>query len=186
MHIAAKSAHGNHAYGEDDFDDQETLSKVGVQHLGSKCRCGSSTHNRTSHWDCPLNKKRKVDVNPIVPETEDSDTVPKGSLCGHGLSSDGSCDEWFSDDLCFCGASNRAHKSHCPLNSRNYPSLDLLAADDPLPPQTVEPRKQTKERQCHVQTRRLCTKISWSSSTSHAVLLMLLRGAMYSVHTNVY
>ena len=26
---------------------------------GRKCRCGSTQHQRTSHKDCPLNKKRK-------------------------------------------------------------------------------------------------------------------------------
>ena len=54
------------------------------------------THNCTSHRDCPLNKKRKLDVNPsqdIVLESEDNDTVPEGSLWGDESSLDGSCDE---------------------------------------------------------------------------------------------
>ena len=42
-----------------------------------------------------------------------------------GLSSDSGAEEWFCDDLYVCGALNRAHKSHCPLNSRNKPNLAL-------------------------------------------------------------
>ena len=50
-----------------------TFLKVGVKHQGSKCSCGSTTHNHTSHRDCPL---RNLDVNQdIVLKSEDSDTV---------------------------------------------------------------------------------------------------------------
>ena len=131
-HKEWSKTHGDDTYGSDDVGDRETLSKVGVKRQGSKCRCGSTTHSHTSHRDCPLNKKRKIDVDPsqdIVLESEDSDTVPKGSLCGDELSLDGSCDEWFSDDLCVCGALNRAHKSHCPLNSQPCPSRSSASSN---------------------------------------------------------
>ena len=73
-------------------------------------------------------EQSKVDVNPsedIVLESEDSDTVPEGSPCGDEFSSDSSCDEWYSDDLRVCGALNRAHRSHCPLNS-SHRQLQVL------------------------------------------------------------
>ena len=87
-----------------------------------------------------------------------------------------------------CGG---VHKSHCPLNCRNYPT-HVVDPDDHLPPRTVEPRKQYVSMQkkdsavlkpgeyVYIHKR------SWSSSTSHAVLLMLLQVATYSVHTEVY
>ena len=49
---------------------------------GSKCKCGSTTHSRTSHRDCPL-KRRKVyiapseDLDVLVSGSDDSDTVSK-------------------------------------------------------------------------------------------------------------
>ena len=131
--------HGHDTYGNDDADDaddSEALPRVGVKRPASKCRCWSTTHN---HKNCPLNKRNKVYVDlplDVLPESDDSDTPPEGegSFCGDEWSSDDSADEWFSDNLCVCGASSKAHKSHCPLNSRNYP---LVAPDDPLPPKTT-------------------------------------------------
>ena len=55
-----------------------------------------------------MNKNRKVDVNlskDIVLKSDDSDTVPEGSPCGDECLSNGSCDEWYSDNLCVCGLS---------------------------------------------------------------------------------
>ena len=123
-------------YGESedkDGDGLEAMPRVGVKHHGSKCKCGSTTHSRTSHRDCPL-KRRKVYITPskdldvLVSESDDSDTVSKEGVHDDDLSSDSGTEEWFSDDLCICGALNRGHKSHCPLNSRNNSSLSLSLA----------------------------------------------------------
>ena len=65
--------------GNDELDDPELVAAAdgilgdleGNQHMtavsGRKCRCGSFSHQRTSHRDCPLNKKRPAKYN-ILPE----------------------------------------------------------------------------------------------------------------------
>jgi len=77
-----KKQHIVHSYGEDeddwDAEDQQTElercmhdgtvphhiparsskpDSIEVVLGGKKCKCGSTTHQRTSHHECPLNKK---------------------------------------------------------------------------------------------------------------------------------
>ena len=76
-----KRQHIVHSYGEEELVDaaelqadlEERLRNGTVQHSmpahcnrpenvdiilgGKKCKCGSTTHQRTSHRNCPLNKK---------------------------------------------------------------------------------------------------------------------------------
>ena len=61
-----------HSYGQEDSgdedDDGNLVRDVGEMIgnedestliSGRKCRCGSTTHSRTSHRSCPLNKKKR-------------------------------------------------------------------------------------------------------------------------------
>ena len=50
-------AHGRDTYGCN--DEADTVQKVGVKR---KCKCGSTAHSPPTHRDCPMNKKRKIDV----------------------------------------------------------------------------------------------------------------------------
>ena len=98
--------HGHDTYGND--DNLEAKPKVSKQvklekkSSGRKCKCGSTTHQRSNHRDCPLNKKNLATV-PAVQNTEDlhshdSDVEPheeglyydsdEGMLYGEGFSSD--------------------------------------------------------------------------------------------------
>lgn len=93
-----------------------------------------------------LNKKRRVDVrdsqhDDVLPqESGDSDSDIRPIF---GLSSDSSADEssddWLHDNdlisggLCLCGAMNRAHKSFCPMNSRNRSSRILFGGNSAVP-----------------------------------------------------
>ena len=45
-------------------------------------------------------------------------------------------DEVISGILCVCGAINRAHKSSCPMSSRNYPSRVLFPSNEDAPNET--------------------------------------------------
>ena len=111
-----------------------------------KCRaCGSTTHRRSTHRDCPFNKKVcSTDVSSRLEDdqasensdaigvSEDSLTNEEGfSLEEHAASSDS---DWcYKDDIlrhieCTCGAISRAHKKDCPLSSRNrYVGCTLFA-----------------------------------------------------------
>ena len=67
------------------------------------------THARKSHRDCPLNRSTvyitpSEDLDVLVSGSDDSDTVSKESVHDDDLSSDSGTEEWFSDDLCVCGA----------------------------------------------------------------------------------
>ena len=134
-------AHGKDTYGSD--DEADVVSKVGVKR---KCKCGSTNHSRPKHRDCPLNKKRRVNVPDLLHNgvtlsgSSDNDSDINPVVC---VSSDSNVDElsdeWMQDDdlisgsLCVCGSLNRAHKAYCPMNSRNRSSRVLFGADDVLP-----------------------------------------------------
>ena len=61
----SKKNHGHDKYGDDDSndDDAELMSKeykMLQRSAGMKCKaCGSTAHLRSSHKDCPFNKKMK-------------------------------------------------------------------------------------------------------------------------------
>ena len=71
--------HGHDTYGSDDSDIDEDEIKP----KGRKCKCGSTTHQRTNHSDCPLNTKNTISNKKIRESgnsvddraTEDSDIV---------------------------------------------------------------------------------------------------------------
>ena len=82
-----------HNYGDDDFDELEmeafdgqkasdllsqaiVVGALGDSVVSSKktCKCGSGSHLRTSHLECPLNKNNQV---------SDSSKTAKGCKCDH-------------------------------------------------------------------------------------------------------
>ena len=98
-----------------------------------RCRtCGSNTHKRSSHRDCPFNKrsllcaekkghsKSAEDVYRFTSDSDeevsDADLYNIGSL--DGASSDSCTSEESVVAVCTCGAERRAHKRGCPLSSR--------------------------------------------------------------------
>lgn len=111
-----------------------------------KCKCGSTTHSCPTHRDCPLNKKRRVDVpgslhNDVTlsgSSDNDSDINPVVCVSSDSIVDEAS-DEWMHDNdlisgsLCVCGSLNRPHKAYCPMRSRNRSSRVLFGADDVLP-----------------------------------------------------
>ena len=66
--------HGHDTYGDDDSDDSdiELKPKKGRKRpksTGGMCKCGSTTHLRSNHRECPYNMKRKKDAP--APQHED-------------------------------------------------------------------------------------------------------------------
>ena len=102
-----------------------------------KCACGSTTHKRSSHRDCPFNKrsllcaeKKGHSKSPedVYRFTSDSDEqVSDADLFNIGSSDGASSDSCTSDEsvvaVCRCGAERRAHKRGCPLSSRRGRTL---------------------------------------------------------------
>ena len=120
----------------------------GKARVKGKCAaCGSSTHLRSSHKDCPFNKrhanKEPHTVNSedeLIASSESDETVSdRDSL----ESSEGTC---ISDSdsviiTCTCGAGGRAHKRDCPLSSRNRMSGRTLFPAPSEPKAQAAPRK---------------------------------------------
>ena len=154
---AWSNKHGHDTYGDDDSgddqDDVELKPKTSRKKAssGGKCKaCGSTTHLRSSHKECPFNKVSKsrtshhsddtVSANTNTVHTiSDEDEVSSDDFI---LSSDSDyCfeDSIFTGDLCTCGAAGKAHKKDCPMSSRNrYGAGRVLfpSAGDPIPPPT--------------------------------------------------
>ena len=176
--------HGRDAYGgsiADDEDDSlhETVKKSrrGKAKLPkgeSMCSaCGSSTHKRSTHRDCPFNKhataktSSKPDIAVVSP-SQSSDAV---SGIGDIQSEAGGIDsdDYMMYDMCTCGSSGRAHKRDCLMNFRKRhipceskpdttrspspsnpappsvcPEPQCIVIDDVSPPPTEEARPQIK------------------------------------------
>ena len=69
--------------------------------------CGSSTHGRPTHRDCPFNA-----ATLISSEGEELGVVSAAS-------SESECD-FFESDLCTGGSSGRTLKRECPLSLRKH------------------------------------------------------------------
>ena len=146
--------HGHDTYGDDEDSDTAELkpkakkkSKKGQKMVEGQCKCGSTTHLRTSHNECPYNKKRVTDA-PTLPHKDDaspphSDLDNNLSPAGHdnyssdeseSTSSDDWCyeDDIISSDMCVCGALGRAHKRDCPMSSRNSFPTEVYSTDSRL------------------------------------------------------
>ena len=140
--------HGHDTYGDDDAHDDsdhepeekkgKTRAKREVQGGQVCAACGSSTHKRSSHRDCPFNKKRGActmrpkNVTPALKEGLQADI---GSTSSEGASSVVHCSDDAMTDVvtdadvceCTCGAEGRAHKRNCPMSSRGrYPGRALF------------------------------------------------------------
>ena len=150
--------HGHDTYGDDEDSDTAELkpkqkkSIKGQKMVEGQCKRGSTTHLRTSHNECPYNKRRVNDA-PTLPHKDD-DTSPPPSDLSDNLSpaGDNSSDEsestssndWcyeddiISSDMCVCGALGRAHKRDCPMSSRSglptevYSTYSRLSQSDSL------------------------------------------------------
>ena len=129
--------HGHDTYGDNDSDEDRVELKTKEQKRQQssterKCRaCGSTTHRRSSHRDCPSNKKAPSSgvssgVKEDDTESENGDAVHSSLESPSSESSviSEESDWCFEDDIisgnvCTCGAISRAHKKDCPLSSRN-------------------------------------------------------------------
>lgn len=109
-----------------------------------KCvACGSSTHLRSSHRDCPFYKGR-ANKEPhseelMVLDSEsgealsDSDLLESSEDMSDGVSSD-------SDTIsCTCRAEGRGHKRDCPMSSRNRMSARTLFPSPSEPEAQADP-----------------------------------------------
>ena len=137
--------HGHDTYGHNDDDLECASAKVASKGrkkktLG-KCRaCGSSTHQRSNHKDCPFNKGITLSqmedgfINLVPAHVDCSEHSESGEeiMCTDSdtdESSDIGCpdDDIISGASCTCGAGGRAHKKNCPMNSRKrYPGHALF------------------------------------------------------------
>ena len=137
--------HGHDTYGSDDsdLDEDEIKPKGRKKHTSEgKCKCGSTTHQRTTHSECPLNQKsgissrkkresgdsvddRASEDGDVIYYSEDSRSDAESIALNEGMPTPTGDSSWcFEDDIisgiiCLCGALGRAHKKDCPLNSRN-------------------------------------------------------------------
>ena len=89
--------------------------------------CGSSTHKRRTHRDCPFNTKRstaKTSTKPVIipvdSPSQSSDAVSDVHSISDVQSETGGIDsdDYMMYDLCTCSSSGRAHKSDCLMNFR--------------------------------------------------------------------
>ena len=108
-----------HDYGEEDGeDDLEVDDSTGARELLSrssvsgpdraviiaskkKCKCGSTTHLRTSHRECPMNKSK----------SHEEDSIYK---IGNSTISE----QEITTKKCKCGSTSHLRTSHrdCPMN----------------------------------------------------------------------
>ena len=126
-----------HSYGLSEADDSDTEndSTVPVKrkafvacNTGKVCKCGSTTHCRITHRDCPLKSKSESNPQLIVKDVDDSDSdsdgAPLSSCCESDDNSDGDDAEYY----CTCGAltvGRIAHSRTCPMNPRKLKSKAL-------------------------------------------------------------
>ena len=130
----------------------EALEKHSVRRKRGKPRgkgkcaaCGSSTHLRSTHRDCPSNKthanKEPHSDNSADEMIPDSEAMSESVLLESGEDmSDGDSSD--SETItCTCGAEGRAHKRDCPLSSRNRMSGRTLFPAPSEPEAQADPSK---------------------------------------------
>ncbi len=157
--------HGHDTYGDTDDLDCEakpTVSKKVKTSTGGKCKCGSTTHKRSNHRDCPLNKKN-LSYSAIPPAAvqhkkdlaSDDIVQHKDDLCPHedreeslysdGLSSDGSAGESSSGE-CYHSDESDLHSS-CSDDDRAC-AMCVVCLSERLALQS--PSSQGVDQVCHV------------------------------------
>ena len=158
-------------YGETKDTDSKApkKSKGGVTQINILCKCGSTSHSRSTHRDCPLNTKysnvssidhsedldcdkgdvvytakyqHSDDANTRTVLSDDESTFSDSSLEGDYLEDSMIYD---SDDetQCTCGAEGKAHKKACPLNPHLLYQAKP-AASTPVRPPISTPFKDRK------------------------------------------
>ena len=128
--------HGRDAYGgndEHESDHEKVVKRKRGKAKPSKAKskseglcsaCGSSTHKRSTHRDCPFNTKRstaKTSTKPVIVPVDSppqsSDAVSDVHSISDVQSETGGIDSMMYD-MCTCGSSGRAHKRDCLMNFR--------------------------------------------------------------------
>ena len=92
------------------------------QGKGKCASCGSNTHKRSNHRDCPFNQKRAK-----------KETITKSD---EEVNSESSSEMESGTDVCRCGSEGKRHRRSCPLSYRNRrPGRTLFPAtmQDNLP-----------------------------------------------------
>ena len=79
------------------------------QGKGKCASCGSSTHKRSNHRDCPFNKKcaKKETISSSSNESDEEITSESSSEIESGT------------DVCTCGSEGKRHRRSWPLSYRN-------------------------------------------------------------------
>ena len=156
--------HGQDTYGHSDDDFNTGIEGASGSRKGrslgkGKCKdCGSETHKSRRHKDCPCNRAVTVEdssSSDVPTQSADSDQdTETGSDSGSGVLSDQLCfldDDIISGNLCICGAYSRAHKTDCPMNSRNrYRGRTLFSHNmqsSPLPADGLKPGAKSSPRE---------------------------------------
>ena len=121
--------HGHDTYGCDSASDSENelgaerkMKKQVKGRVGKCTSCGSSSHQRSSHSECPFNKacsgaERSTNSDPVLSECDEA--IAQSVVTSATLSD--VCNSDIGSDLCTCGAEGRAHRRDCPMRSRKRP-----------------------------------------------------------------
>ena len=130
--------------------------KKQVKGRGRKCTsCGSSSHQRSSHSECPFNKacsgaKRSTNSDPVLSECDEAIAQSSATLCNS--------DEDIGSDLCMCGAEGRGHRRDCPMSSRKrYPKYAPFSRLDSAESCAVVTNTSTKKTLKKVRGGSMCT-----------------------------
>ena len=130
-----RHGHG-HTYGNDDKCDSDHVVKKqgGCKHkrkTNNLCSaCGSSTHKRPTHRDCPFNSAAIADS-----DGEELSVAAVPSSESESDFFDASEFEPPFGGLCTCGSSGRTHKRECPLSLRKrFPRWEHETFPGPVPP----------------------------------------------------
>ena len=121
-----KSQKISHTYGttEYTFECTPNSSPIKSESTPTKrsrkpCSCGSIYHSRTSHRDCPLNKREGEKGIAEALNVDDSDSLHSEDEMSQTDSEDTCLSSDDVDDYQYdCGCPNRSHKRECPLNPR--------------------------------------------------------------------
>ena len=151
VQIGQKKHGRDHTYGCDDksVSDHEEAGNQRKRSKGAtranilRSACGSSTHKRPTHRDCPFNCAAIVDSQ----REESSVEAPSSGE----PESDSLEFEPRTGGVCTCGSSGRTHKRKCPLSlrkrfppQRTSPSSDHVPIEEKTPSPTKDVRPHLK------------------------------------------
>ena len=156
--------HGGDTYGENDDTDSPAKQKGSVKQLKKFCRkCGSTTHCRSSHKDCPHNEKYSNAISTNIAEDEgdakdrrsndadffsiSSDDELISSYSSYEEGYDDEEDYVNDDEPCTCGAQGKGHKKNCPSNPRCLYQSKPATSTPVCSPHSIE-RKRSSLQVC--------------------------------------